>query len=157
MSPESKLNFHPPAPVSLGWSDGSLAEFYSGLPVLVTGGCGFIGSNLVHALVGLDAQVTVLDALIPGCGWHYGNLGGVESRVKISNADMRNSAAVRGLLDGVRVVFNLAGEISHLNSMLDPQRDLAVNASAQLAFLDTLRQHNPATTVVYAKIGRAHV
>lgn len=134
----------------MGWSDAALKSFYSGLPVLVTGGCGFIGSNLVHALVGMGARVAVIDALLPGCGWHHGNLEELRGRISVSHADLRDAGVVRDLLQGIRVVFNLAGEISHLNSMLDPQRDLLVNAAAQLAFLDSVRLHNPDATVVYA-------
>lgn len=147
---EGKVSSQSGSPLSMGWGEGALESFYADLPVLVTGGCGFIGSNLVHRLAALGSRVKVLDALVPGCGWHHGNLAGVRGELEISHADLRDSAAVGKLLDGVRVVFNLAGEISHLNSMLDPQRDLAINAAAQLAFLDGIRLHNPGVTVVYA-------
>lgn len=128
----------------------ALARYYRDLPVLVTGGCGFIGSNLVHALAAAGAQVTVIDSLVPGCGWHHGNLRGLRDRIILSGADLGHAQAVRPLLQGQRVIFNLAGEISHLSSMRNPQRDLAVNAAAQLVFLDLCRLHNPAATIVYA-------
>ena len=140
----------PAAMAGSGWEPGALNSFYAGLPVLVTGGCGFIGSNLVHVLEGLGALVTVVDSLLPGCGWHHGNLAGLCGRITVSGADMRDGEAMGDLVRAARVVFNFAGEISHLNSMQNPQRDLAINAASQLAFLDVIRLHNPGATVVYA-------
>jgi len=133
-----------------GWSKSALAFYYSELPVLVTGGCGFIGSNLVRALVDLGARVSIIDALISGCGWHHGNLTGVAQHVYLSHADLHDIDVVRQAVTGQHVIFNLAGEISHLTSMSNPQRDLSINASAQLALLDQIRLHNPQATVVFA-------
>lgn len=132
------------------WRESSLDSYYRGLSVLVTGGCGFIGSNLVHRLVELGANVTVIDSLVPGCGWHHANLDGAVDKIRLSFSDMRDAVAMRPLIEGQRIVFNLAGEISHISSMRDPQRDLSLNASAQLSFLDVCRLHNPSATIVYA-------
>ncbi|MBI2815504.1 MAG: NAD-dependent epimerase/dehydratase family protein [Acidobacteria bacterium] len=123
---------------------------YHNLPVLITGGMGFIGSNLVHALVRQGAQVTVLDALIPGGGGDPSNVAEVAPDVRIVNDDMQNAECVEALLSGQRVIFNLAGEISHIRSMTEPLRDLAINCSAQLQFLNLCRLLNPAATIVYA-------
>ena len=123
---------------------------YRNIPVLVTGGMGFIGSNLVHALVHQGAQVTVLDALINGCGGDPSNIADLASAVRIVNDDMANAECVKELIPGQQVIFNLAGEISHIRSMTEPLRDLSINCNAQLQFLNLCRLLNPAATIVYA-------
>lgn len=123
---------------------------YHNIPVLVTGGMGFIGSNLVLALVRQGAQVTVLDALIPGCGGDPANLAEVASAVRIVNDDMQNAECVKDLIPGQQVIFNMAGEISHIRSMTEPLRDLAINSTAQLQFLNLCRLLNPDAAIVYA-------
>jgi UDP-glucose 4-epimerase len=125
-------------------------SFYKDCPVLVTGGMGFIGSNLVHALVEAGAKVTVVDAQLPGCGWRVENLETVRKRIEFSSSDISDSGSMRPLIAGQRVIFNLAGEISHINSMADPARDLAINCGAQVQFLDLCRAQNPRATIVYA-------
>lgn len=126
------------------------ASAYSNLPVLVTGGMGFIGSNLVLELIRLRARVTVLDAVIPGCGGNPSNLAEVTTAVRIVNDDMRNADCASELISKQRVIFNLAGEISHIRSMTDPLRDLSINCTAQLQFLNLCRLLNPGVTIVYA-------
>lgn len=123
---------------------------YHGRKVLVTGGLGFIGSNLVIRLAELGADVTVLDASLPGCGANSYNLEPVRDAVRLLPADLRDTAAYAAELSGFEVVFNLAGEISHVHSMDFPERDLDINALAQLRFVLALRDRCPGVRVVYA-------
>ncbi|OFW22401.1 MAG: hypothetical protein A3H27_08200 [Acidobacteria bacterium RIFCSPLOWO2_02_FULL_59_13] len=123
---------------------------YKGLRVLVTGGMGFIGSNLVLSLVREGAEVTVVDDMVAGCGANPANLEPVRDRIRISTDDIRNADAMRALIPDQQVIFNLAGEISHVNSMTNPLRDLSINCAAQLRFLDLCRTLNPKATIVYA-------
>src|SRR4051812_7531711 len=102
-------------------------ESYEGVPVLVTGGMGFLGSNLVLALVRLGARVTVVDAQVPGCGANPANLEEVRDRVQIVDCDIQDGDRMKQLIPGQQVIFNLAGEISHISSMTKPLRDLAIN------------------------------
>jgi nucleoside-diphosphate-sugar epimerase len=121
---------------------------YRGLPVLVTGGLGFIGSNLARRLEALGAEVTVIDNSVPGCGANPHNLHG--SGVRVIQADIGEPDEFLEALGAARVVFNLAGEISHIHSMQFPERDLQINTVSQLRFLDRLRQVNRGVRVIYA-------
>lgn len=124
------------------------AERFRGERCVVTGGLGFIGSNLVHALHGAGARVTVIDALVPTHGGDVRNvegLGGVEVIVaRIDDIDR-----VADAVAGARYVFNLAGQVSHLASMADPVTDLDLNARSHLVLLELLRRRNPTATVVH--------
>ncbi|MEY2879770.1 MAG: hypothetical protein RLZZ15_2150 [Verrucomicrobiota bacterium] len=123
---------------------------FSGKRVLITGGLGFIGSNLARTLVPLGARVTILDALIPEYGGNPRNLAGLASRVRIHRADVRDWPRLPGLVRGQDFLFNLAGQTSHMDSMTDPQTDLDINGRAQLAILEACRIHNPAIRIVFA-------
>lgn len=125
-------------------------EFYRGRPVLITGGLGFIGSNLAHRLVALGADVLIVDSLIPDYGGNRFNISGIESRVTVDTSDVRDADAMRRLVVGREVIFNLAGQVSHIDSMRDPQTDLDINCRSQLTILEACRRHNPSTKVVYA-------
>jgi UDP-glucose 4-epimerase len=118
--------------------------------VLVTGGAGFIGSTLVRRLVDLGADVTVVDSLIPEYGGNLFNLDGIESRVRLNVADVRDEHGMRYLVQSHEVLFNLAGQTSHLDSMTDPYSDLDINCRAQLSMLEACRKTNPAIRVVFA-------
>jgi UDP-glucose 4-epimerase len=130
-------------------SDGYL-DFYRGRSVLITGGLGFIGSNLAHRLVGLGARVLLVDSLIPDYGGNRFNIAGIESRVTVSTADIRQRDTVAGLVRGREVIFNLAGQVSHIDSMRDPYTDLEINCLSQLTLLEACRHHAGQAKVVYA-------
>ena len=128
----------------------NLRRVFSRKRVLVTGGLGFIGSNLVHRLVSLGARVTIIDALIPEYGGNRRNLAGLKGRVRIHHADVRDWPRLPGLVRGQDYLFNLAGQTSHMDSMSDPQTDLDINGRAQLAILEACRIHNPGIRIVFA-------
>ena len=125
-------------------------EFYRGRRVLITGGLGFIGSNLAHALVDLGADVMLVDSLIPDYGGNLANIAGFESRLRVNIADVRQASTMSYLVQGREVIFNLAGQVSHIDSMKDPHTDLEINCRSQLTILEACRQHNPQTKVVFA-------
>lgn len=124
--------------------------FWLGRSVLVTGGLGFIGSNLARRLCDRGAAVTVLDSLMPQYGGHRFNLEGYNDRLRLNLSDLRDSSSLEALLEGQEVIFNLAGQTSHLDSMHDPETDLAINVSAQLRLLECCRRVAPAARLVYA-------
>ena len=126
------------------------ASFYRGRRVMITGGLGFIGSNLAIHLVGLGADVLLVDSLIPGSGGNLYNIEPVKDRVRLNVADVRQSSTMNFLVRGQDVIFNLAGQVSHIDSMRDPHNDLEVNCRAQLTLLEACRHHNPGAKVVYA-------
>lgn len=123
---------------------------FSGARALVTGGLGFIGSNLAARLVELGAEVTLVDSLLPQYGGNLFNVADLEGRVTINVSDVRDEHAMRFLVKGQDFLFNLAGQSSHMDSMTDPYTDLDINARAQLSILEACRHHNPAVKVVFA-------
>ncbi len=118
--------------------------------VLITGGLGFIGANLARRLVGLGADVTLVDSLIPEYGGNLFNIAGIEDRVRVNISDVRDVHSMRYLVQGQDYLFNLAGQTSHMDSMEDPYTDLDINARAQLSILESCRHFNPAIKVVFA-------
>jgi UDP-glucose 4-epimerase len=122
---------------------------YHDRKAIVTGGLGFIGSNLAARLVREGARVTVIDSSVTGCGANPHNLAAVQDRVRIVAADI-GDPAIADEIRGSSVIFNLAGEISHIHSMRQPLRDAELNALAQLRFLETCAAAQPGVRVVYA-------
>lgn len=121
---------------------------YSGRRALVTGGLGFIGSNLALALVEEGAAVTVIDNLTPGCGGNPYNIAPLRDRIRVVDADIGELS--RDVIAGADVIFNLAGEISHIHSMQFPERDLQINTIAQLRFLMACTEAARGVRIVYA-------
>jgi UDP-glucose 4-epimerase len=128
----------------------SPARSFKGRRCLITGGLGFVGSNLAHRLVALGAQVTLADSLIPAYGGNLRNICGIRDRVHVSITDVRDAHAMQVLVRGQDYIFNLAGQIGHLESMEDPQTDLRINTEGPLTVLEACRRHNPRAKVLYA-------
>ncbi len=124
--------------------------YYNNRSALITGGLGFIGSNLARRLVDLGSHVTLVDSLIPEYGGNLFNVAGYEDRLRINIADVRDPYSMQALVQGQDVVFNLAGQVSHLDSMHDPYTDLEINARSQLTILEACRYQNPTAKIVYA-------
>ncbi|MGE3274577.1 MAG: NAD-dependent epimerase/dehydratase family protein [Vicinamibacterales bacterium] len=117
---------------------------------MITGGLGFIGSTLAHRLVALGADVLLVDSLIPDYGGNLFNIAGITDRVRVNIADIRQGTTMNYLVQDREIIFNLAGQVSHIDSMRDPHTDLDINCRSQLTLLEACRRHNPATKVVYA-------
>ena len=126
------------------------SRFYRGRRVLVTGGLGFIGSNLARSLVALGAHVTLVDSLIPGHGGNPFNVDGIDSALRVNLDDMGQESAMKHLVRDCAVIFNLAGQVSHIDSMEDPYTDLDINCRSQLSILESCRKCNTTVKVVYA-------
>jgi len=124
-------------------------DYYRNRPVIVTGGLGFIGSNLCRRLADLGAKVLAVDSLLPDYGGNLQNMAGYEDRVRINIADVRGHG-MQYLVRDQDVLFNLAGQVSHIDSMEDPFTDLEINCRSQLSILEAVRKHNPELKVVYA-------
>lgn len=123
---------------------------YRGRRVMITGGLGFIGSNLARRLVDLDADVLLVDSLIPEYGGNLFNIAGIEDRLRVNVADVRQESTMNYLVRDRELIFNLAGQVSHIDSMRDPHTDLEINCRSQLTMLEACRRHNPAVKVIFA-------
>jgi nucleoside-diphosphate-sugar epimerase len=118
--------------------------------ILITGGLGFIGSNLSIRLTELGASVTVIDSLIPEYGGNLWNIEPAREIININISDVRDEHSMKYLIQNQDVLFNLAGQTSHLDSMKNPCPDLEINARAQLFILEACRKHNPNIKIVFA-------
>lgn len=124
--------------------------FYSGKSVLITGGLGFIGSNLARALVPLGAKVTVLDARLPPYGANLFNLHGVESLVRVVEGDIRDPKVLSAVVPGTAVVFNLAAQVSYLDSGKEPFLDNDINCLGHLQVLEAVAKYAPDAKVCFS-------
>jgi len=128
----------------------SYQEFYRGRRVMITGGLGFIGSNIARHLVDLGSDVLLMDSLIPGSGANFFNINGIAHKVRVNIADVRQESTMNHLVRDREVIFNLAGQVSHIDSMKDPYTDLEINCRSQFSILEACRKFNPAVKVVFA-------
>ena len=126
------------------------SQLWDKAAVLITGGLGFIGSNLAIRLASMGARVTVVDSLTPEYGGNLSNIDGYSDRIRVNISDVRDVHSLRYLVQGQDYLFNLAGQTSHMDSMTDPFTDLEINCRSQLSILETCRSHNPKIRLVFA-------
>ena len=134
-----------PVPESLS-TDGA----WNDKRVLITGGLGFIGSNLARRLDACGARLTLVDSLIPEYGGNPFNVSGLTGNVRINIADVRDPHSMSQLVRGQDYLFNLAGQTCHVDSMRDPATDLEINCRAQLSILEACRRNNPAIKIIFS-------
>jgi UDP-glucose 4-epimerase len=128
----------------------NVMNHFEGKRTLITGGIGFLGSNLALRLVELGAEVTLVDSLIPEYGGNLWNIESIKSWVRVNISDVRDEHSMKYLIQGQDFLFNLAGQTSHVDSMNNPFPDLEINARAQLSILEACRKHNPGIKLVFA-------
>jgi len=129
-------------------SECSLA-LYQNKRVLITGGLGFIGSTLARRLVGLGANVVLVDAVVPETGANRFNIDGIAERLRCEIADIQDERVMRECLPGQQIIFNLAGRAGHARSMQQPVVDLEGNCRCHLALLESCRRLNPDARLVF--------
>jgi UDP-glucose 4-epimerase len=127
-----------------------MLNFYSNKNILITGGLGFIGSNLAIRLVNLGANVTLVDSMIPEYGGNMVNIESIKDKVRVNFSDVRDSHSMEYLVKGQDYLFNLAGQISHIDSMNDPLTDLDINTRAQVFILEACRRFNSSIRIIFA-------
>jgi UDP-glucose 4-epimerase len=125
-------------------------DTFAGRRVLITGGLGFIGSNLARHLVQRGASVKLVDSLVPEYGGNPFNIAGLADRLLVNISDVRDEYSMRYLVQEQDFLFNLAGQTSHADSMQNPYIDLDINCRAQLSILEACRKNNPNIKVVFA-------
>ena len=131
-------------------STGMNYEHFKGRKILITGGIGFIGSNLARKLVNLGSDVLIVDSLIPEYGGNLFSISDIKDKVQVNISDVRDEYSMRYLVQGRDYLFNLAGQTSHLDSMHDPYTDLEINCRAQLSILEACRKYNPNIRIVFS-------
>lgn len=123
---------------------------FQGKRVLITGGLGFIGSNLAHALVGLGADVTIVDALLPLYGGNHFNVASIKDNITVVEGDIRDSELMAKLVANQDLIYHLAAQVSYIDSKEQPFLDLDINARGLLTVLEAMRCHAPAATLLFA-------
>ena len=126
-----------------------LNKFWKGKRVLITGGLGFIGSNLARRLVSLRAEVLLVDAMVPGFGGNMFNIQQIQKQVRVNFCDVRECYSMNYLVRDQDVIFNLAGSFNYLDAVEDPWRDLELTCRGALSLLEACRNNNPFAKVVF--------
>ncbi len=126
-----------------------LLKSFNSKKVMITGGLGFIGSTLAYRLVEYGAKVVIVDSLIPEYGGNLFNIHGLENKLTVNISDVRDQSSMDYLVQGHDYIFNLAGTLSHTDSMKDPFTDLEINVTSQVSILESCRQCNPEIKIIY--------
>ncbi|MBF0226930.1 MAG: GDP-mannose 4,6-dehydratase [Desulfobacterales bacterium] len=123
---------------------------FKGKKIIITGGLGFIGSNLAQTLVEAEAELILVDSLIPEYGGNLWNIENIKDKIQINISDVRDEHSMKYLVKGKDFLFNLAGQTSHIDSMNNPHTDLEINAHSQLYILEACRKYNKDIKIVFA-------
>ena len=125
-------------------------SFFVDRKILITGGAGFIGSSLAHTLVSLGAKVTVLDAMLPLYGGNMFNLEGIMDKVEFVLGDIRDKKLMLEIVAGMDIIFNLAAQVSYIDSKTEPFLDLDINCSGHLTVLEAAKEVAPKSRIIFS-------
>ncbi|MCD6460607.1 GDP-mannose 4,6-dehydratase [bacterium] len=125
-------------------------DVYKNKNILITGGLGFIGSTIANRLAGTAKEITLVDSLIPQYGGNLFNIDAIQDKVNVNIADVRDEASMNVLVKNKHYLFNMAGTLSHIDSMTDPYTDLEINCRSQLTILEACRKNNRDIKIVLA-------
>lgn len=117
--------------------------------VIVTGGLGFVGSNLSIKLAELGADVLIVDNMLPREGGNLFNIEPVKDKVQINISDIRNADSMNHLVKGMDYIFHIAGQVNHVDSVKNPLNDLSINVEGTLIIMEALRKNNPSAKVIF--------
>ena len=123
---------------------------FSGKQILITGGLGMLGSTIAHKLVDHGAAVTIIDSCLEPYGANMFNVEGIKDRIKINKSDIRDKGSIGALVKDKDFIFNLAGQVSHNDSIIDPFLDADINYFGHLNVLENIKKHNPKAVILYA-------
>jgi UDP-glucose 4-epimerase len=127
-------------------------DYYRNKKILITGGLGFIGSTLAQRLVKMESDICIVDSLVPDYGGNNFNIDGIVDKVTVNIADVRDKHSMDYLVKDKDIIFNLAGTLSHIDSMRDPFTDLEINCKSQLSILESCRINNKDDKIVFRAI-----
>jgi len=125
-------------------------NIFKGKKVVITGGLGFIGSNLAQTLVPLGAKVVIVDALLPPYGGNKFNLEGIADRIELVDGDIRDADLMEKVIEGADFIFHLAGQVSYLDSKNRPYDDLDFNGRGNLTILEAVKNNAPGARIIFA-------
>lgn len=125
------------------------SDFFRGRKILITGGLGFIGSNLAIKLVELDADVTLADSMLPLYGGNLFNIQPIKDKVHISFSDVRDKSSMNYLVQDKDYIFHLAGQVSHVDSIINPFMDVEINVMGTLSVLEACKRNNPEARLIF--------
>jgi len=128
----------------------AMKKYYNDKNILITGGLGFIGSTLAKELVEYGSNVSLVDSLIPEYGGNLFNIDKIKDKAKVNIADVRDEGSMLNFVRGQDIIFNLAGTLSHIDSMMDPHTDLEINCRSQLTILEACRKNNPKVKILFS-------
>lgn len=117
--------------------------------VLITGGLGFIGSNLAIRLCKLGAKVRILDVCLDPYGWNFFNIEPIKDQVDFRKGDIRDYSVVKELVEGTDFVFHLAGQVSRTIAHEEPERDISINCQGTINVLEAIRHSKSCPKIVY--------
>lgn len=123
--------------------------YYSNKKILITGGIGFIGSNLARVLIKLGVDISVVDNVLPESSANLFNIMDIKNQIKIYFCDLRDSYSLPHIIKDTDIIFNLAGYSSHIGSMRNPFFDLEMNCVSHLNLLETCRRYNPRVKIIF--------
>jgi len=108
-----------------------------------------MGSSIAHKLVELEVDVTLMDACIEPFGANFFNIEAIKDKIKINISDIRDKESVKDLVTGKNIIFNLAGQVSHNDSLDNPSLDADINYLGHLNILEAVRKYSPEAKILF--------